>query len=259
MYRKCPKCGHERTIADSAPQTACPACGLVFEKWLRRRLRPPVASAPALPEPQGETLMERAQRLLLYVEAPVDPVGLYGRAAVYVLLFIWGWQFILMDHAAVEAGGTAIGQSFMHRVNLVFHEAGHVIFMPFGRFMSVLGGTLGQWLMPAIVAGVFLFKTRDTFGASVGLWWLGQSFMDAAPYVHDARAGRLLLLGGFTGQDSPGSHDWRNILGDLGWLEYDHAIAALVDGMGVVLMLTAFAWGGYVLYLQYLNRDTRYR
>jgi len=39
---------------------------------------------------------------------------------------------------------------FMHLVNLPFHEAGHIIFKAFGRFIIFLGGCLGQLLMPSL-------------------------------------------------------------------------------------------------------------
>lgn len=196
-----------------------------------------------------------AKALVFHVESHVNPIAFYGRAALYVIFVIWGWQFVWMEYDKLVAGYPPINQSFMHSVNLVFHEAGHVLFMPFGRFMTILGGTLGQWLIPFIVMCAFILKTRDTFGASIGLWWLGQSFMDAAPYINDARAGQLVLLGGVTGRDAPGYHDWENILRDLGWLQYDHTIAGIVDAIGVVLMIASFLWGGYVLYLQYKNLD----
>ena len=37
--------------------------------------------------------------------------------------------------------------------NLVMHEAGHVLFMFFGEFMTILGGSLFQVLAPAAFAG----------------------------------------------------------------------------------------------------------
>ena len=196
--------------------------------------------------------------MLLYVEPQINPVHFYGRAALYVIFLVWGWQFISMEYDVVVGGYPAINGSFMHRVNLVFHEAGHVIFMPFGRFMTILGGTLGQWLIPFIVLYAFVLKSRDTFGATIGLWWLGQSFLDAAPYINDARAGQLILLGGVTGRDRPGYHDWENILGDLGWLQYDHTIASIVNTVGAGLMIMSFIWGACVLNLQHRNLDRRF-
>jgi len=204
---------------------------------------------------RGNDLWVQVKEKLTFVEPQRNPLHFWGRAAVYLFFLIWGWRFILMEYDVLIGGSPQIGDSFMHTVNLVFHEAGHVIFRPFGRFMTVLGGTLNQWLIPFVVLCAFLLKTRDTFGATIGLWWLAQSFMDAAPYINDARAGRLILLGGTTGRDQPGYHDWENILGDLGWLKYDHAIAGIVNSIGIILMLLSFLWGAYLLYLQHKNLD----
>ena len=37
---------------------------------------------------------------------------------------------------------------FINYANVIFHEAGHVIFSFFGDFIHVLGGTLGEFLVP---------------------------------------------------------------------------------------------------------------
>jgi len=80
--------------------------------------------------------------------------------------------------------------------------------------------------------------------------------MDNAPYINDARAGELILLGGVTGKEAPQYHDWTNILGRLGWLQYDHLLATISFTLGIVLMLLALAWGGYTLYWRFqVNRD----
>jgi hypothetical protein len=44
---------------------------------------------------------------------------------------------------------------FLDRVDLVFHEAGHLIFGFFGEFIGILGGSLMQVLILAIVTGYF--------------------------------------------------------------------------------------------------------
>lgn len=196
-------------------------------------------------------LLERTKALLFAVESGTNPFYLFGRAILLFGLLIWGWKFI-----STPMETNYVGQSFMHLVNLPFHEAGHIIFSPFGRFLNVLGGSLGQILMPCICLGAFLIKNQDPFGASVALWWVGQNFMDIAPYINDARALELVLLGGATGKEVDGYHDWQNILGTLGWLEYDHTIATLSYRCGTVLMILALAWGGYTLYLQFRSRST---
>jgi hypothetical protein len=185
------------------------------------------------------------------VEPGTDPIHFWGRVAAYVLLVVWGCYFIALDWHSNE-----IGNSFMHRVNLVFHEAGHLLFMPFGSFMMTLGGTLGQLLMPIVAGCALVIKNNDNFGASVALWWLAQSVMDCAPYIGDARALQLMLLGGGTGQDRPGVHDWENILLDLNLIQHDTRIASAADALGTVLMLAAFVWGGYMLVQQYRNLES---
>jgi len=190
---------------------------------------------------------------LFFVEDKVNPFIFYGRALVFIGITLWGWQFINMDFVNDPM---AIGSSYMHRINLVFHEAGHIIFMPFGWFMTKLGGTLGQLLMPMVVMLTFLIKHKNNFGASVGLWWLGQSFKDCAPYIDDALEQKLVLLGGFTGADRPGSHDWMNILSEFNKIEKHREVANIFDNIGTALILMAIFWGGILLYKQFKNIDS---
>ncbi|MCX5816718.1 MAG: J domain-containing protein [Proteobacteria bacterium] len=187
--------------------------------------------------------------LLFSVDEKVNPFYFGGRVFVFLIFFIWGVKFIFHSVESNYAG-----ESFMHGVTLAFHEAGHLIFGILGDFMGVLGGTLLQIIIPLVCLGAFL-KRADTFSASIALWWVGQNFMDAAPYINDARKQELMLLGGVTGQDVPGFHDWNNILGRLGLLKLDHFLANTSHYFGVLLMLASFAWGGYILYRQYKNLD----
>ena len=76
--------------------------------------------------------------------------------------------------------------------------------------------------------------------------------MDIAPYINDARALELILLGGVTGQEVEG-HDWEYLLGSLGWLPYDHELAHLAQWVGIALMIAALLWGGILLLKQYQN------
>lgn len=246
MYQVCPKCGYQRQQGDVGSPDICPACGLVYAKWHKyNAAKDDVGTGPArMSAGEREQLANR----LIEREAAesINPATYWGRVAIYLLLFLWGWYFILL-----KMESNAIGHSFMHNIDLVFHEAGHFIFRPFGDFMMVLGGTLMQLIMPLIVAGTFLFKHHDHFGASVGIWWLGQSMMDIAPYINDARAMELQLVGGGTGRDRPGIHDWNNLLWDLGMLPKDHAIARTADTLGELTLILALLWGAFVLYRQY--------
>jgi hypothetical protein len=139
----------------------------------------------------------------------------------------------------------AAGNSLLHLPNLVFHEAGHIIFSPFGPFMMTLGGSLMQVLIPLICAGAFLFQQEDRFGASVCMWWAGENLLDLAPYINDARDLKLMLLGGPA--DEVEGHDWEAILTSLEWLRFDHTIARGAWWIGLVIMTGALVWSAVIL------------
>jgi len=187
---------------------------------------------------------------LFSVGEKINPFLFAGRALVFLITIIWGFKYITHSIDSNYAG-----ESFLHNVSIPFHEAGHLIFSLLGDFMGVLGGSLLQVLIPVICMGVFL-RQNDVFGASIALWWIGQNFVDCAPYINDARAQELMLLGGVTGQDVPGIHDWNNILGTLGLLKLDHFIANISHWFGILLMLAAIIWGGLLLRLQWKNIDS---
>lgn len=241
---RCPKCHAQRP--DGAEE--CVRCGIIFAKY-----RPDALTARHSSRQSSRRKSEwllTAKQCLIESDTTTDSVTFYGRAVVFVAMVWWGWTFIMTP---LETNYT--GESFLHLINLPFHEAGHVIFIPFGRFMTILGGTLGQILMPMICLGTFLVKTRDPFGASVALWWTAESLMDIAPYINDARALDLMLIGGVTGKETDG-HDWNNILTMLGLLEWDHRLAHLAYNFGIVLMLVSFAWGGRLLLCHYRRLST---
>lgn len=157
-----------------------------------------------------------------------------GRGLLWAALAIW--TISLLRTPLADLGG-----SFMHLINLPFHEAGHIIFMPLGGFMMTLGGSLLQVLIPLICAGAFLFQQDDRFGASACVWWAGESLLDLSPYIDDARSLQLMLLGGPAAEVE--GHDWEAILTALGWLHLDHSLARLAWHLGAALMIGALMWG----------------
>ncbi len=254
MYRICPKCQYERQSGDSVDQGTCPACGIIFSKWMKRQFADqsvPIKTSPW--QSNASAVITKMSASLFFVEDKINPFVFYGRGFAFIVMVVWGWYFINIDFVNES---NKIASSFMHSINLVFHEAGHMIFMPLGWFIQILGGTLGQLLMPLIVMLVFLLQHQNNFGAAVALWWLGQSFMDCAPYIDDARLQQLVLLGGVTGADKPGYHDWNNILIELGWLESHRQIAHGFNNIGILLILLACCWSGLLLFKQFKNLET---
>lgn len=241
---KCPKCDFE----NPADREDCLRCGVIFAKIPQRQ-------APQAPVPPEEAAED---------SAPLE-VATYGEGrttvhssessqslhiatspwqwAVLVVLAIWGGKLVFSGIA-----GNAAGESWLHLINLPFHEAGHLFFRPLGRFITSLGGTLGQLLVPLVCMAALILKNRDFFGGAVCLWWFGENFLDIAPYINDARAGRLPLLGGNVGHSSPyGFHDWEYLLTETGLLRYDHILAKIAHGFGALLIVLAIVWGTSLL------------
>jgi hypothetical protein len=157
-----------------------------------------------------------------------------GRWIAVVVLAYLTWS-------AARAPLTGNSDSFLHLPNLVFHEAGHILFMPFGRFMTVLGGSLTQVLIPIVCAVAFARQQQDWLGAAVCTWWAGESLVDLAPYIADARILQLVLLGGRTGAEVEG-HDWEYLLTAMGLLHRDAALGRAAWALGTIVMVAAVVW-----------------
>jgi len=140
--------------------------------------------------------------------------GGFGLLFILLMTDVDGFLFVV-DHA-----------------NLVFHEAGHVIF-------GILGGTLGQLAIPLIVGATF-WKQRDAVSTAIAGVWFFQNFLNIARYMADARAQLLPLVGG-------GDHDWTNIFSRWGALASDTAIANVVAAGGWIGMTFVWGWLGFML------------
>jgi hypothetical protein len=239
-YTRCPKCGHRGLPADQWLPAACPACGVILAKVAAARRGLAATRRPADPTVAARSAWHA---LLLHVPDRVDPLRWWLRVVLLALFTLWGGVLIGLDHRTGE-----MGASFLHGPLLVFHEAGHVLFRPFGEWMMFLGGTLGQLLLPAIIVIAFLWKSRDPFGAALGLWLLGVSLLDVAPYMHDALDPQLMLLSGSTGED--GGHDWIYLFRSMGLLQRAPLIGALTHKLGALVVLAALAWATWLLMLQ---------
>ena len=115
---------------------------------------------------------------------------------------------------------------FLDGVNLAFHEAGHLFFGIAGQTLHFLGGTFGQLFFPAALALRFHWR-REAFESAVCVLWLGESLMNVAVYLGDAKAQALPLVGGHV-------HDW-------GWLLARAGLLEQCVGLGRVLHLAASA------------------
>lgn len=249
MLSKCPKCDHSQ----SRDNTSCESCGIVFEKYYKyhsKQTNQIRYQQDQDTETQDLTFEEDSlyfQLKHLVLPEPSERPFFIGRVLLLLFFMVWGVRLM-----STSIASNAVGESFLHMINLPFHEAGHVIFSPFGSFIQSLGGTLGQILMPTICTVVLLIKHNDAFGASITFWWVAENFLDIAPYINDARAGVLPLIGGNFGHSAPyGFHDWEYLLTETGLINYDHQIASFSFFTGSVLMILSYVWTATLLYREY--------
>lgn len=221
LIHRCPKC-EARFNPPREEISECPHCGIWFHKWNDSHVVPDVAAEDT---PTGGL-----------PDKPVDPLSYWGRVFALGLVAVWGVYLAAMDYRVAEING-----SFMHAIVLPIHEAGHVFFIPFGEFMTILGGSLFQIALPLGIGAAFLLRQRDAFGAAICLWWAGASLVDVAPYIWDSLNPQLILIGGHTGEDGP--HDWIYLLTRLGAMKYAHAWGRIAHHLGTLTMMIGVAWG----------------
>jgi len=128
--------------------------------------------------------------------------------------------------------------SLINGVNLIFHEAGHVLMLLFGEWLHIFGGTLFEFGIPLTITLYFLIR-RQVFAAAFGAWWLAYALNQISIYAGDAQARLLPLLGG----DSV-THDWHYLLSSMNILKYD----AQVAGLFVALSISVLGWSIWLLY-----------
>lgn len=241
--KPCPKCQYVRTEADcSVLPGTCPACGIAYNKWQQATSETDTTIAQVNVSVHKEpSLWQNLLATTTFVPTPVDETSYWGRIVLLILFSIWGGAFIW--------GGVdweSIGSSFLHNVNLPFHEFGHVLFSPFGRFMTILGGSLFQILMPLIAMISFSWQMRDNFAAAIMLWWAGQNMIDVSPYIADAEHRVLPLILGLGDE----YHDWGNLLTMLDCVESAGQLATAVYLCGSLTILLALYWAGWILLRQ---------
>jgi hypothetical protein len=133
---------------------------------------------------------------------------------------------------------------FLDGVNLLIHEAGHVIFSPLGLTIGVLGGTILQLAFP-IAFVVYFARRHQNLEAGLCTVWAAESLMYTAEYMADANVQELPLIGGHI-------HDWNFLLGQAGWLGAAEGIAATLH----FLASLAAALAVYMVFQAALKRSS---
>lgn len=158
-----------------------------------------------------------------YAERERANRAIVWRTSRIPLLIILGWFSV----SHVFLGDTWV---FIDNVNLLFHEAGHVLFSWGGDTLTALGGTLGQLMWPAGLAAYFWFKQRNAFATVVCLWWFAENFMGIGRYMADAAFEELALVGG-------NIHDWNYLFRKWDLLSSGQEIGRAMRMIGTVGMV----------------------
>ncbi|MEO8635775.1 MAG: hypothetical protein ABI587_10915 [Gemmatimonadales bacterium] len=172
--------------------------------------------------------------------------GFFVGAAAWARDRWWQWRVPLLGYLAWDARvhlRDADARGLFGGITFGVHEFGHLLFAFFGEFMTVAGGSLTQLLIPLATA-LLLYRHRDYFGIAVAGAWLASSLFDLAVYIGDARSFDLDLVS--FGENAV--HDWAWLLGHLHLLGYDHRIAAVTRGTGVLVLLASLLFGAWLCF-----------
>ena len=142
--------------------------------------------------------------------------------------------------------------SFLDNIDLPIHEFGHLLFIPFGQFMMIAGGSFFQIIFPAIFAGYFIWQ-RSYYSAAIVLFWVGQSILNVWVYAADAVVMQLVLTSGFTG--SEGSfHDWNYLPTTTGLIASTKIVAGIIRLTGTAVIIAA---GVFSIYYSVFSTDPK--
>lgn len=126
----------------------------------------------------------------------------------------------------------------MDHLTLILHEGGHTIFSIFGwRFLTILGGTLMQMLIPFLVLVSAFWKGQNTL-VQFSFFWLGYAWVDTAAYCADAQFQNLPLIGNLP----KSAHDFTNLLTMTGLLDHYRSIAWVIYFIGIILLVLGLSW-----------------
>jgi hypothetical protein len=223
----CPKCQHEQAESES-----CNHCGIIFQKYFEHLER--VESEKRTPlskENDQELEKDDDGNSKLPNWKPVStPAFVFLSALFLAHIIFFPKEPVLKDWAFLS--------SFIHSINLVFHEAGHVLFAIFGnQTLTILGGSLNQLLIPLIILITFFYK-RDTAGTGFALFWFFGNFLDVGIYMADGRYLKLPLIGGL-GMEA---HDWRNLFNHFDLWSVDQLLSQIVFYSGWLGIIITAVW-----------------
>ena len=164
---------------------------------------------------------------------------------------LWGY----FAYALYRYGNSANGEysTVFWPIHGVFHEVGHAVTAWCPRAVTILSGSLFQWLTP-IACGIYFLFSRERHGVYVAVGWLGFSLLDSAAYMRDAIEMELPLVAPFAGGDAELIHDWNYLFSTWNILDSAHAIGNVVAVCGYSLVVVAMLAMAVAAVFGILNR-----
>ena len=157
----------------------------------------------------------------------------------YLLFLLYAWSgrggFLMIDN-----------------VNLIVHEAGHLLFSYLGYTLMIWGGTILQLFVPLALAAYFAYLRQPAATAFCSFFFF-ENFLYISVYMADARAQALPLV--TVGDSDYVEHDWNYIFSSLGVLQHDLGIAAVMGFVGWLGMIATMCWLAWRA--QQSNQQTR--
>lgn len=226
----CPKCQFEQPDSKT-----CVHCGVIFSKYYAYLDRQNIVKDDeSNTESEEKDIAETIFHRFAFLNQPWKPVA---TPAFIFLSLLFVLHIIFFPKSTLIENWSPF--TFMvHNVNLVFHEAGHVLFGFFGNnTLMILGGSLNQLLIPFIVFISFLNK-RDQSGAAFALLWFFGNFIDVSIYMADGRFLKLPLIGGL-GMEA---HDWRNLFNHFDLWGVDQLLSNAMFYLGWTGVILTWGW-----------------
>lgn len=147
--------------------------------------------------------------------------SILGQWLLIVIALYFSYQLIITSNSWI----------FLDNVNLLIHEAGHLIFMSFGEFISILSGSLFQILFPFSFL-IYFLNRKEYFSSFFILFWVADNIINVSVYMKDAQIMQLPLLGG-----NNVIHDWNWLFISMGVLKQTQLIASIFNSLGVICLI----------------------
>ncbi len=157
-------------------------------------------------------------KILSYLWKTIGP----RRVGLVVMCVYTAWLVLFYSYHWVDG------------INLLIHEAGHVVFSLFGETLGVLAGPVLQLAVPFFIT-FRLWRRGESVPAAVCALWSAESLMYTAEYMADANRLALPLIGGHP-------HDWRLLLERAGALESAEEIGLALHLLASAAAVAAVWW-----------------